>query len=468
MPGHTTNKYNMRYVEMTQQKIADLNDLSDLVKRVNDPALYIQNTRETEKYGRPYHLRTLRKVSILDKDEAEQLLRKVDSSITLKPTSAKLTSYTQAAPFEFQHQGKTFYIATRRKVESGGKSVKGFNKKELTPVTLGLGNVYTSKKELYQDIKRLVIEKYEDDRQNALLHVLDNAMQFGSQKPMPEELQYVLTGTNLKQISQDFGECIAPLCYADDSQTIEFPPGNEPVVDVIVGGQKIAVKSLSGSGNSLVKMKKIVDTYKDTIDPKDLQRQARYATIQKLADPGRSVINLILELCTDLKTPEMVQLIADTIPNISITKLDDLIKAVKVLIYKDNKLIPYQDVIAKCKVILGASQHKVFGIPRDVATTGEKKFQRDPVQYTAYMLTYGLGKGLENVIVRGIDKDAYAEIIKDIMTQVEASVGFVGVNANGIIDLKIKKFSDLDFKFDYHAFTTNPGNNRPGFAIISN
>jgi len=84
------------------------------------------------------------------------------------------------------------------------------------------------------------------------------------------------------------------------------------------------------------------------------------------------------------------------------------------------------------------------------------------------MITYGLGKGLENVIVRGIDKDAYAEIIKDIMTQVEASVGFVGVNANGIIDLKMKKFSDLDFKFDYHAFTTNPGNNRPGFAIISN
>ena len=453
---------------MTEPQVADLNDLSDLVKKINNPALYIQNTKETEKYGRPYHLRTLKKVAELDKDEAEQLLRKVDASITLKPTSAKLTSYSQAAPFEFQHQGKTFYIATRRKVESGGKSVKGFNKKELTPVTLGLGNLYNSKKELYQDIKKLVMQKYEDDRQDALLYILDNAINFGSQTPIPENLQYVLTGTNLKQISQDFGECIAPLCYADDSQTIEFPPGNEPVVDVVVGTTRIAVKSLSGSGNSLVKMKDIVDTYADTIDPKDLQRQAKYATIQKLADPGRKVIDLILELCMDLKTPEMVQLIADTVPDMSITKLDDLKKAVNVLIYKDNKLIPYQDVIEKCKVILGANGRTVFGMPRDVATTGEKKFLRDPLIYTAYMLTYGLGKGLENVIVRGIDKDAYAEIIKDIMTQVEASVGFVGVNANGIVDLKMKKFSDLDFKFDYHAFTTNPGNNRPGFAIISN
>ena len=48
-----------------------------------------------------------------------------------------------------------------------------------------------------------------------------------------------------------------------------------------------------------------------------------------------------------------------------------------------------------------------------------------------------------------------------------ASVGFIGVNANGIIELKVKKFSDLNFKFDYHAYTSNPGNNRPGFAIIN-
>jgi len=129
MPGHTTNKYNMRYVEMTQQKIADLNDLSDLVKKVNDPALYIQDTRETEKYGRPYHLRTLRKVSILDKDEAEQLLRKVDSSITLKPTSAKLTSYTQAAPFEFSIKAKHFILLHVGKLKAAARVLKGLTKK---------------------------------------------------------------------------------------------------------------------------------------------------------------------------------------------------------------------------------------------------------------------------------------------------------------------------------------------------
>jgi len=87
--------------------------------------------------------------------------------------------------------------------------------------------------------------------------------------------------------------------------------------------------------------------------------------------------------------------------------------------------------------------------------------------YTAYMLTYGLGKGLENQIINGVDKDSYAGTIQDIMKNMSASVGFIGVNANGIIELKVKKFSDLNFKFDYHAYTSNPGNNRPGFAIIN-
>jgi hypothetical protein len=459
----------MRYKEMTEQlngNIANLEELEAFVAKVNNPAIYIQNVRNTEKLGRPYHLRSIKKGQELDKEEVEDILQKADPSIQLKPTAEKITSYSAGSPFEFMSGGKRIFIVTRTAIVSGDKKVKIFNKKELTPVTLGLRNVYSNKTELAKDIASKIASKYEGDRADALLEILRNAERYPEQQPIPEELHYLLQGTNLKQISQDFGECIAPICYAKDTDRIEFPAGNEPIVDVVVGGTDIAVKSLSGSGNSLVKMKEIIDAYGDTIDQNDLKAKSRYATIQKLADSNRSVINLILELCTDLQTPEMVQLKADTIPAQEINTLEGLKKVVDIIVNTNGKPTPYKDVIERCKKILSASG-KTYGMPRDIASAGPKKYERDPLIYTAYMLTYGLGKGLENQIINGVDKDSYAGTIQDIMKNMSASVGFIGVNANGIIELKVKKFSDLNFKFDYHAYTSNPGNNRPGFAIIN-
>lgn len=458
----------MRYLEVTEpnNNIASLDELKTFVQKVNSPAIYIQNVRETEKLGRPYHLRSIKKGNELDKDEVEAILKKVDPSITLKPTSEKLTSYSAGAPFEFMSGGKRYFIVTRAAIASGGKKVKIFNKKELSPTTLGLRDIYANKEELAKDIVAKVKSKYEGDRAAALIEILKNAQNYPNQTAIPQNLHYVLQGTNLKQISQDFGECLAPICYASASDRIEFPEGNSPIVDVTVGNTSIAVKSLSGSGNSLVKMKEIIDAYGSTVDQDDVKAKFRYQTIQKLADSNRSVIDLILELCTDLQTPEMIKLKSNTIPTLEINTLNDLKKAVNVIITKDGKLTPYQEVIEICKTILSASG-KTYGIPRDVQTSGSKKYQRDPLIYTAYMLTYGLGKGLENVIINGIDKDEYANTIQDIMKNMSASVGFIGVNSAGVIDLKVKKFSDLQFKFDYHAYTTNPGNNRPGFVIVN-
>jgi hypothetical protein len=77
-----------------------------------------------------------------------------------------------------------------------------------------------------------------------------------------------------------------------------------------------------------------------------------------------------------------------------------------------------------------------------------------------------LGKGLENMVVNGADKESYAEILNKIMRQVNASAGYVNIDKNGIASIDIKPFKDLKFRFDYHAYTSKPGNNRPGFAIV--
>ena len=72
---------------------------------------------------------------------------------------------------------------------------------------------------------------------------------------------------------------------------------------------------------------------------------------------------------------------------------------------------------------------------------------------------------VKNVIQKGVDKDSYADLMTDIMKNVKASAGFVDISPDGIITGKIQPFSTLKFEFDYHAYTSNPGNNRPGFVI---
>ena len=60
---------------MTEQlngNIANLEELEAFVAKVNNPAIYIQDVRNTEKLGRPYHLRSLKKGQELDKEEVEE------------------------------------------------------------------------------------------------------------------------------------------------------------------------------------------------------------------------------------------------------------------------------------------------------------------------------------------------------------------------------------------------------------
>ena len=142
----------------------------------------------------------------------------------------------------------------------------------MTPGLLGLATSYNDKKTLANDIAQKVKQKYNDDRGAILLHIMNNALNYVNQQPVPENLKYILqNNTMMKQISQDFGESIGPLLYSKTGK-IDFPVGNEPVIDIKIGNVGIAIKSLSGSGNSMVKLKEIIDAYAETIDQKDLKK----------------------------------------------------------------------------------------------------------------------------------------------------------------------------------------------------
>ena len=450
-------------LQFIQQKLSEITGNADIIK--------IHNVKETVKLQRPLHLRAVQKAKPLDKDELLEILKQLPqgSGITLTPITdpqKQISNFGAGESLQFTYKGKTYYVLAKKTVAgSSGKKLKIFNKKELTPAVLGLSTSYSDKKSLAQDLEQKINQKYNDDRGAVLIHVMRNALNYTGQQPLPSNLEYVLqNATMMKQVSQDFGEAIGPLLYAGSGK-IDFPVGNEPVIDVKVGNVGIAIKSLSGSGNSMVKLKEIIDAYADTVDQKDVKKIAQIKTFQKLSDKNIKVIPSIIQIAKDINSPEMTAL-ENATKKMQIYDLPQLLKAVEKLIYKNGKLLPYETTLAKLEKILSASG-KTFGMPRDRGTPKAiRKYKQDPKIYSAYILAYGLGKGLENVIVNGVDKDAYGGLLKDIMRTVNAKAGFVSVTPNGIVKFQIKDFKDLNFKFDYHAFTTKPGNNRPGFVVF--
>ena len=450
----------MKLVElMIAENIATHQDVQALVRQFNDPRLKVAT-----KDGFPTHIRTTQKGGQgLTKAQAEQLLGlplKTEVGITTRISNTYSTH-------SFVQNGKTYYIVTLNStVNPTGTEIPVFQKQETTPVGLGLQKTYTGVNVLIKDLQSKISAKYKDERGKLLLHLLKNAVGYrsGKQTPLPEDIKFLFTvKQNINNISQNFGECLAPIVFGKPNNKVEFPSGNEPVVDVKLNNVSIAVKSLSGSGNSLVKMADVIDAYQDTIDQKDLKKVAQYKMIKKMADGNRKVIDLIVELAHDISSPEMTAFKTKT--NQPVTNYSQLESALQGILIRNGKPVSFDAMMKFVKQIMSAGGGKTVGIPRDILSRGPAKYKKKPIKYVALMMTYGFGIGVKNVIQKGVDKDSYAELMTDIMKNVKASAGFINISPDGIIEGKIQPFSTLKFTFDYHAYTSNPGNNRPGFVI---
>ena len=132
-----------------------------------------------------------------------------------------------------------------------------------------------------------------------------------NQKPLPSNLSNILSnGSIFKPINQDFGETIAPFLVGKKNDAVDFPVGNEPIIDLKLPGMDLAVKSLTGSGNAFTKIKELFDQFEATIDPKDTKTKARFGIYkifsQKVA--GQTVADQIIYGSNFAQNPEMVEL----------------------------------------------------------------------------------------------------------------------------------------------------------------
>jgi len=349
------------------------------------------------------------------------------------------------------------------------------NRKDLTPVKLGLAGEYSDRKELADATKKAIKERIKNENlAKALTELVELAETRGAGQLTPESLEYVKPF--LGMISQDFGEILAPIALANDGEEISFPAGNEKLIDVTVGGKvRYSVKALGGSGTSMNSLGSLLDEYDNTLTDAGKQKMFRDAIkIWASTKKEGSVTDRICLAANKNQTPEYLSYV-----DILGGEFDNW-KELKTLLTPLVKNLDYKGFL---EMILPATQAGNWGsnvgMPADSnyylgltankpkpGVAGKYSYDNDPVDGAANIIAYCLGKGMEYMIKRGPSQQQYKDIMNDMIKQLNCQLGHVSIDEQGQLTVTSKPFGNLDFDFDYHAPSHIAGNNRPGFMIV--
>jgi hypothetical protein len=376
-------------------------------------------------------------------------------------------------------KGKTFTFVLRgvktAASYAGAATDLVLNRKDLTPVKLGLAGEYANKTELANATKKAVKDKIKNENlSKALVELVELAELRGSGQLTPESLEYVKPF--LGMISQDFGEILAPIALAQDGEEISFPVGNEKLIDVTVGGKvRYSVKALGGSGTSMNSLGSLLDEYDNTLTDAGKQKMFRDAIkIWASTKKEGSVTDRICLAANRNQTPEYLSYV--DILGGEFTSWKEL----KSLLTPLVKNLDYKGFL---EMILPATQAGNWGsnvgMPADSnyylglttnkpkpGVAGKYSYDHDPVDGAANIIAYCLGKGMEYMIKRGPSQQQYKDIMNDMIKQLNCQLGHVNIDNQGQLIITSKPFGNLDFDFDYHAPSHIAGNNRPGFMIV--
>lgn len=415
-------------------------------------------------------------------DTTSEQLKQSLKSMGLAPSELTDIQSVSSGQFEilsYTGRGKTYTFVLRgRKTAAsyaGAAADMVLNRKDLTPVKLGLARDYSDRKELADATKQAIKARVKNQNlAKALTELVVLAENRGAGQLSPESLEYVKPF--LGMISQDFGEILAPIALAADGEEISFPVGNEKLIDVTVGGNvRYSVKALGGSGTSMNSLGSLLDEYDMTLTDAGKQQMFRNAIkIWASTKKEGSVTDRICLAANLNRTPEYLSYV-----DILGGEFDSWAKLKSLLSNKVEGL----DYKGFLEMILPATQAGNWGsnvgMPADSnyylgltpnkpkpGIAGKYSYDHDPVDGAANIITYSLGKGIEYMIRRGPNKQQYKDIMNDMIKQLNCQLGHVNIDNQGQLVVTSKPFDNLDFEFDYHAPSHIAGNNRPGFMIV--
>jgi hypothetical protein len=180
-----------------------------------------------------------------------------------------------------------------------------------------------------------------------------------------------------------------------------------------------------------------------------------------------------------IDTPEYQKLLEITGKN-KINDYDQLKSAVKDTITVGDEVMDYGEFLRTFYPMMTAGGwRKPVGLPQDGAyymgssdrkpkakTAGAPSYRANPVKAGADILTYSLGVGLLNSVTQGPNNQKYEQMMTDIVTKSPVYLGRIDLDNQGRLVSSTKPFSELKFRFQYHAPSHLPGNNLPGFMIV--
>lgn len=445
--------------------------------------------RKAEK-GRVPHIR-LDNVGYEQLSAAMTALGFTEASTTARQdaSSGKFDTYS------FQADDTTYTVVLRGFKNKGSAAGTGsslvLNQKELTPTNLNLtGQTFTSRQQLADQVKSELAAKFKDQQLVAALsELVDNATAGGSAPMTAENLQYIKP--KIKQISQDFGEVLAPLVLAKDGDPIVFPAGNEKLIDVTIGANKYSVKAMSGSGTSMNSLGALLDEYELTLS--DQGKKTMFQNAIKIWKSTRKEGSVLDRLCLASfknKTPEYIAFKTILGGDFASYKTDSqqqddqgnviTVPSLLSLIQKTTSGLSYSDFLKTVYPAMTAGNWaKPTGLPDDgmyymgltekkpvAGVAGKFSYDADPVDGAGNIICYSLGQALQNMIKKGPNASQYKEIMTDMVKTLNCMLGHVKIGQDGSLIVSSTSFADLEFEFDYHAPSHIAGNNRPGFMII--
>lgn len=404
-------------------------------------------------------------------------------NLPLEPVQASLSSKYRSNILSYS-AGNVFYSIVvagsgKQDNQEGGVTV---SIKEFTPVTLGLSGRPMTRDELVVQTRAAVISKTKTrpELQQILLELIEVAA--GAQPALTPEANANLSARARNQLSVDFGEILAPIKMAQKNDAIEFPAeGNFPLIDVIIGKNKYSVKSLTGSGTSFKSIQDLMDNFEKTI-ANDKKQEKLFALFKNYhPKAGGKNVDKIIAAAAHINLSEYNKAVdvlggkfLDWAGLAALVGTNGLGKGTNEKAYGAALKFIYPILTAGNwgkPTGLPADGNYFMDVPKGKEKPTEKEagfpsFRKNPVKAITDILTYALGVATLNAVLRGPSAGEYATMMTNIVNQSPAWLGRLDITDDGQVLASSKPFSELQFKFQYHAPSHKPGNNLPGFMIV--
>ncbi len=383
---------------------------------------------------------------------------------------------------ELKKRGSSFYAHISTNSDDEGylriasiKKPRGStnNTKDLTPKKLGITGKKYDIDNLIKDIIR-GIDGISSITSPVKEHLLDCINSIANKNLFEEKIirfsknialskNHNLSESDLKVISKNFGEVLSALFILKTNKKakyVEFPDAeNEGLYDFIRyedSGQKIfySVKASTGSVTALKNLNKFIEFLSSEYNKEDINKLKMLIT-----DKDNKTIDIIIDYINEFE-PDIASFINDQLGikanELSHTELSKwwLLNAKKMT--EDKIYQVFSKIYAEINYPLNANTIKtltsIFSAQKDTSKNG-------------YIL-YPLG----SYIAKSLNADpTMSKLLNDVLnaSYISNSILQATVNvSNKDIEVKLIKFKNNSFKYDYNAMMKAPGNRPLGFKEI--